>query len=86
MRSMMKMAADKNVLLLTSCGLFRPGGKTRLNLWNLTNTEEDKVFVLLQCSLNNIGAYIFILAIIKSGCATEKIPFGSLKALKSKWH
>ena len=86
MRPMMKMAAHKNVLLLTSCGLFRPGGKHAWIYGTWQTQKKTKYSSYLQCSLNKIGADIFVLANIKSGCATETIPVGSLKALKSKWH
>ena len=66
-----------------------PGGKHAwiYGTWQ-TQKKKTKYSSYLQCSLNNIGADIFVLAIIKSGCAcaTETITFGSLKALKSKWH
>ena len=63
-----------------------PGGKHAWIYGTWQTQKKTKYSSYLQCSLNNIGADIFVLAIIKSGCATETIPFGSLKALKSKWH
>ena len=62
MRPMMKMAAHKNVLLLTSCGLFRPGGKHAWIYGTWQTQKKTKYSSYLQCSLNKIGADIFVLA------------------------